>query len=180
MNFRSRILRTGIEQCPKEGRFMSCPRTMGFFAVLAVLALSTTTVGAATCTVPSVSHESIQVAVDDIGCTEIDLAAQIFIESVSITRSVVLRGQSSATTVIQGQLTVTGASIEVDLHTLSIDGSAIPVKGCFEVVLDVGSGGAVVADDDVVVINTRADGCPIFGDGLETGDFLRWSRIVGS
>ena len=157
---------------------MSCPRSMLFLAFLGILAFATPVVDAATCTVPSVPHETIQEAVDDIGCTEIDLAAQLFIESVSITRSIVLRGDSSASTVVQGRLTVTGASTIVDLHTLKIDGSALPVRGCFEAALDVTGGGRVAADDDVVVINTGGGSCPIFADGLETGNSSRWSRTV--
>jgi hypothetical protein len=148
-------------------------------AGLAVIILCAATLDAATCTVPSVSHETIQEAVSDIGCTEIELAARVYIESVSLTRSLVLRGQSSAATTIEGRVIVTGAATSVALQSLKIDGSAIPVKGCFEVVLDATDGGAVSADDDVVVINTRADGCPIFGDSFETGDSARWSRVVG-
>lgn len=157
---------------------MSCPRSMVFLAFLGVLALAPPAVDAATCTVPSVPHETIQQAVDDIGCTEIELAPQLFIESVSITRSVVLRGSSSVTTVVQGRLTVTGASTSVDLHTLTVDGSALPVRGCFEAALDVTGGGRVAADDDVVVINTGGESCPLFADGLETGNSSRWSRTV--
>jgi len=157
---------------------MSCPRSMVFLALLGVLALATPAVDAATCTVPSPAHETIQVAVDDIGCTEIELAAQLFIESVSITRGVVLRGQSSGTTIVQGRLTVTGASTSVGLHTLTIDGSALPVRGCFETALDVTGGGRVAADDDVVVINTGGGSCPIFADGFETGNSSRWSRTI--
>ena len=157
---------------------MSCPRSMVFLAFLGVLALATPAVDAATCTVPSVAHETIQVAVDDIGCTEIELAPQLFIESVSITRSVVLRGDSSTTTAIEGQVTVTGASTSVALHTLTIDGSALPVRGCFEAVLDVTGGGRVAADDDVVVINTGGESCPIFADSFETGNSSRWSWMI--
>ena len=157
---------------------MCCPRSIVFFAFLGVLALAAHAVDAATCTVPSAGHETIQVAVDDIGCTEIELAAQLFIESVSITRSAVVRGDSSATTMVQGRLTVTGASTSVGLHTLTIDGSALPVRGCFEAALDVTGGGRVAADDDVVVINTGGGSCPIFADGLETGNSSRWSRTV--
>jgi hypothetical protein len=142
------------------------------------VALTAPTVNAATCSVPSATHETIEEAVADIGCTEIELAGQLFIESVSITRSVVLRGQSSTTTLIQGQLTVTGASTAVSLHALTIDGSALPVNGCFDVVLDVTDGGRVTAEDDVVVINSKVESCPIFADGFETGSSSRWSRVI--
>ena len=157
---------------------MSCPRLLPHFACLAVLVLAVPATEAATCTVPSSSHETIQEAVDDIGCTEIELAPQLFIESLSLTRSLVLRGESSSATTIEGRVVVTGASTSVSLQSLTIDGSALPVKGCFEVVLDVADGGRVAADDDVVVINTRAGDCPIFADGLELGDSSRWSRVV--
>lgn len=158
---------------------MSRSRSIRFLALVTAVALAAPTINAATCTVPSGTHETIEEAVADIGCTEIELAGQLFIESVSITRSVVLRGQSSTTTFIQGELTVTGASTAVNLHTLTIDGSALPVNGCFDVVLNVTDGGRVVAEDDVVVINSRVGSCPIFADGFETGNSSRWSRVIG-
>ena len=156
---------------------MSRSRSILLLVLVTAAAFAAPTVNAATCTVPSVAHETIEEAVTDIGCTEIELAGLVFVESVTISRSVVLRGQSSTTTLIQGQLTVTGASTVVDLHALTIDGSALPVKGCFEVVLDVTDGGRATAEDDVVVINTRVENCPLFADGFETGSCSRWSRV---
>jgi len=157
---------------------MGCSRSIPFAGWFAIMALCVPPAEAAVCTVPSVPHNTIQAAVNDTGCTEIVLAAQIFIESVNITRSVQLRGNSSATTAIQGRMTITGASTTVELHALKVDASALPVSGCFEVALDVTGGGSISAEDDVLVINTRVENCPLFADGFETGTPSRWSRTV--
>jgi hypothetical protein len=50
------------------------------------------------CPVPSLSHVTIQAAVDDPACTEIEVAAGTFIESVVIPRDLVLRGASTTAT----------------------------------------------------------------------------------
>ena len=157
---------------------MRCSQTIPFVGCLVIAALCNSMADAAVCTVPSVPHNTIQAAADDAACTEIVLAAQIYVESVAISRSAQLRGDSSATTAIQGRMTITGASTRVELHALKVDASALPVSGCFEVALDVTGGGSVTAEDDVLVINTRVENCPLFADGFETGTPSRWSRTV--
>jgi hypothetical protein len=157
---------------------MSCSRSIPFAGCLVVAAVCISTAEAATCTVPSAPHPTIQAAADDAACTEIVLGAQVYVESVDISRSVQLQGDSSATTVIEGRVTIAGASTLVTLHALKVDASALPVRGCFEVALDVAGGGRVTAEDDVLVVNTRVENCPIFADGLETGTTSRWSRTI--
>ena len=124
---------------------------------------------------PSLAHPSIQAAVDDAVCTEIVLAAQVFSESVAVSRSLVLRGDSSATTKIAGQVTVTGATTEFTLQDLQVDGG-----GCFSVALDVGGGAQVTSQQDVVIVNAGGGDCSvIFTDGFESGDTSAWSSTVG-
>ena len=118
-------------------------------------------------------HPSIRAAVDDAVCTEIVLAAQVFAESVAVSRSRLLRGDSSATTKIAGQVTVTGATTEFTLQDLQVDGG-----GCFSVALDVGGGAQVTSQQDVVVINAAGGECPIFLDGFESGNTSAWSNTV--
>jgi hypothetical protein len=140
---------------------------------LAVSVLCASTAFSAVCSVPSQPHPTIQAAVNDAACTEIVLAAKVFAESVAISRSLLLRGDSSATTVIEGQVTVTGGSTEVTLRGLQVDGG-----GCFSEALDVGDGAQVTSQQDVVVINAAGGECPIFLDGFELGNTLAWSNSV--
>ncbi len=157
---------------------MSCSPWCRFSIWLAVLALGTPMVGAVTCSVPSVPHDTIQAAADDPACTQIALGAQLFVESVDFTRSVQVVGDSSATTIIEGRVRVTGASTTVELQSLMVDASALPAGGCFEFALDVTGGGRVTTDDDVVVVNNKVDECPLFADHFEIGTTSRWSRTV--
>ena len=64
--------------------------------VLSWTALAT----AAVCTVPSAPHPTIQEAVDDVGCTEIVIAAGTYAESVGIDRSLTVSGASTTGTTI--------------------------------------------------------------------------------
>jgi hypothetical protein len=143
-----------------------------FFLALAVTHASG--VSAKTCSVPTLAYPSIQAAVDDAACTEIELAAQSHVGSVAVSRSLVLRGASSATTTILGQVAITGASAEVTLQDLKVDGG-----GCVMVALDVRGNAQVTSGQDVVVVNTDGGECPIFVDGFELGAAVAWSSISG-
>jgi hypothetical protein len=141
--------------------------------LLAVGPAWTAVAEAAVCAVPSGPHPTIQAAVDDAACTEVVLAAQSFAESVAVSRSLLLRGDSSATTVIEGQMTVTGNTTVVTLQDLAVYGG-----GCYLAALDVVGGARVTSHQDVVVFNTAGGECPIFIDGFESGDTSAWSRTV--
>ena len=142
-----------------------------FFLVLPAICASMAS--ATECPVPTLAYPSIQAAVDDTSCTEITLAAQDFAESVAVSRSLVLGGDSSASTTIVGQVTVTGATTEVTLQDLKVDGG-----GCFLVGLDVGGGAQVASQQDVVVVNAAGGQCPIFTDGFELGATVAWSTTI--
>jgi hypothetical protein len=149
----------------------------GFLIGLFILALAgfcAPTAFADVCPVPTVAHPSIQAAVDDAACTEIVLAARGFAESVAVSRNLSLDGDSSTTTIIEGKVTVTGASTEVTFQDLQVDGG-----GCFPVALDVSGGAQVTSQQDVVVTNAAGGECPIFLDGFESGDCTAWSTTVG-
>ena len=57
----------------------TCPLLV--FGVVVVLGAVSST-RAAPCPVPTGSHPSIQFAVDDVGCTSIELGSQLYTESV--------------------------------------------------------------------------------------------------
>ena len=126
---------------------------------------------AQTCPVPSPSYPTIQAAIDDPSCIEVLLAAQTFVESVSISRDVTVQGDSSTTTVIEGQVTVSGGTVV--LQGMRIDTSTPALAGLFSDGLSV-SGGAQVGGLDLVVFNRAM----LFGDGFETGDTTCWSVTV--
>ncbi len=140
---------------------------------LFLASICASTASAAECPVPTLAYPSIQAAVDDATCTEITLAAQDFAESVAVSRSLVLGGDSSASTTIVGQVTVTGVTTGVTLQDLKVDG-----RGCFSVGLDVGGGAQVASQQDVVVVNAAGGQCPIFTDGFELGATVAWSTTI--
>lgn len=162
------------DRTAKQNRLRMNTSSSAIRAVCLALAfLCTSTAFADVCTVPSVPHPGIQAAVDDAVCTEIVLAARAFAESVAVSRSMLLRGNSSATTVIMGQVTVTGDTTVLNLQDLQIDGG-----GCSSSALEVAGGAQVTSQQDVVVTNAAGGGCPMFSDGFESGDLTRWSAAV--
>jgi len=132
---------------------------------------------AAVCQVPTGPYPTIQAAVDDPVCTEIELSAQTFEESVLIARDLEVRGSSSETTVIEGQLAVQGGSTQVALEDMTVDGSAPGVGGTFSEALLV-AGGAEVNGLRIVVLNATEAPSAIFADGFESGDTSAWSSSV--
>lgn len=156
-----------------EGVEMRSPGIAWLLSVAVVLCW-TTVAAAAVCTVPSAPHPTIQEAVDDVGCTEIVIAAGAYVESVSIDRSLSVTGASTATTTVEGRFEVTGAATEITLTNLTIDAGASSVAGCFPEALDV-AGGAKLTSNALEVINGDGDACLIFGDGFESGDTGAWS-----
>jgi hypothetical protein len=133
--------------------------------------------GAATCAVPAPSHPTIGAALRDGNCTTIELAAGSYPENVTVERDVVVQGAGSSASVLQGYLAVTGATADVALVGLTIDGTAAGVAGCWREVLSVAGGAEVATGPDVVVLQTTAGGtaCRLFADGFESGGVLAWS-----
>ncbi len=132
---------------------------------------------AAPCPVPSGSHPTIQSAVDDVGCTEIELGSQVYTESVEIGRTLSVSGVSSSATTIAGRVLITGAAAVVSLSDLTVDGSDPAVAGCFPEAVDV-EDGAQMLGANIVVINGDGDACLLFGDGFEDGTTGAWSNTT--
>ena len=140
--------------------------------VLLAVMVCTASAAADVCTVPSASHPTIQVAVDDAYCTEIVLAAQTFVESVTVARDLTLRGTSSTSTVIEGRVVVEGRTTQVTIQDLLVDASGLGFTDAL-----VAHDGAQVSGDDLVVVNGLV-GSTVFNNGFESGDTTEWSRSV--
>jgi len=101
------------------------------------------------------------------------LSAKVYAESVAVSRNLEIVGDSSATTTIEGKVTVTGAATEITLENFRVE-----VGGCFLVALDVSGGAQVTRGQDIVVVNTPGGECPIFFDGFELGAAAAWSKTI--
>jgi len=150
-------------------------RVMGF-AVVAWIA-SGTALWAATCSVPSGGYPTIQAAVDDPVCSQIDLQSQVYQEAVAIERSLALLGVSSSTTIIVGQVLIDGGSSVVTMTDLKVDASDAAVSGCFRDAV-VARGGARLLGSNLAVVNASGVACLLFGDGFESGNSAAWSATT--
>lgn len=90
---------------------------------------------ASTCSVPSLAYPSIQAAVDDAVCTTINVAPGVYLENVSINRSLTLNGaqagQPVATRTSGGpaESTVQGANPTGSLPVILINATNVAVDG---------------------------------------------------
>jgi len=118
---------------------------------------------AATCNVPSGPHPTIQAAIDDVGCTEIVVAAGTFAEGLVIARALSVQGAGSDQTFIQGQ-------VEVSAQTVSLNGLniAAPDEALWA------HSGAEVSGFDLSVLN-GVFAPPLFADGFEDGTTGAWA-----
>ncbi|HSN54793.1 MAG TPA: hypothetical protein VLT32_08970 [Candidatus Sulfomarinibacteraceae bacterium] len=141
---------------------------LGAVSLLAVAA----PLHAQTCTVPG-SHGTIQAAADDPTCTTIDLAAQIYPESVVLGRTVTIAGPGTGGAVVQGLVLISGAGTVATLRDLRVE------NGCVPDALRA-SGGARLVGDSLQVERVEGLPCPltadtIFIDGFESGNTGGWS-----
>lgn len=151
------------------GRFSAA-----LLCLVGLWALTPVTSWAAVCQVPSGPHPTIQSAVDDGSCTELELAGQTFAESVTIPRDLIVRGASTDTAVIAGRLVVEGPTTQVTLEDLTVDASVQGVGGTVPTALNA-SAGAEVTCRRVVARNSLVDLWTLFIDGFESGDTSAWS-----
>lgn len=119
---------------------------------------------ALTCTPPSASHPTLQQAVNDPGCTTVELAAQAYPEQIEITRSLTLTGTGPLTSTVDGPMLVRGSLTQVAMASIGIR------NGCAQPGLRVQSGALVTPVD--VRVSTAAIDCPalpnlIFENGYE-------------
>lgn len=144
----------------------------GGFWVGALLLLVARPGAAGVCNVPA-GYPSIGEAVAVPACTEIVLAPGVLTEDVTIARTLTLRGAGTSASTLRGRVQVLGGGAVVDVEDLTID-----TDGCFGIGLAV-SGSAVartLGPAAVAVVDSGGGAqCPIFRDGLETGDTARWS-----
>jgi hypothetical protein len=118
---------------------------------------------AATCDVPSASHPTIQSAIDDVGCSDITVAAGPYEEPLTITRSLSLQGAGSTQSFVQGGVDVSSGTVNLTGFHLSAPGDALYAHS-----------GAEVSAFDLEVVNGVVE-TPLFTDGFETGDTGAWS-----
>ena len=131
--------------------------------------------GADVCSVPG-SHPTIQEAVNDSACTEIDLSDQTYPESILVTRSLTIAGPGAGTAILEGGVEVTRSGTIVTLTDLEVR------NGCQPEALSAAGGGRVEGTG-LVVVRSAALPCPsviadIFLDGFESGDTSAWSSTV--
>jgi hypothetical protein len=128
---------------------------------------------AATCSVPTTTYPNIQSAVDDATCSPVVLASGTFSEEVTITRTLTLEGTSSAATIVEGRVAVTGGTVQ--LNNMRI-GTATPTGTTPHTSALSSSGGAQVSGVDLVVL--KAEEVPLFADGFESSTTNAWSNAV--
>lgn len=133
-------------------------------ATVVVLAMALPA-SAATCNVPSAPHPTIQAAIDDVGCTEIVVAAGTFTEGPVIARALSIQGAGSNQTFIQGQ-------VEVSAQTVSLNGLNIasPDEALWA------HSGAEVSGFDLEVVNGAVEPS-LFFDGFEDGTTDAWAAV---
>ena len=131
--------------------------------VTVVVAFPTLPAEAVTCTVPSAPHPTIQAAIDDVGCTDIVVAAGAFQEAVTIARDVSVQGAGSSQTYVQGGAEVSAGTVSLTGMHLSAAGEALDAHS-----------GAEVSGFDLVVVNGTVEP-PLFADGFEDGTTDAWA-----
>lgn len=128
--------------------------------------------GAVVCDVPA-AYLTVQAAVNDANCTEIVLAAQSFSETVTIARSLTLRGAGSSASTLAGSVSIVGSGVAVDVRRLTVDATSSGAAQALSIDFE-----AEVAARDLVTRNGDGATPSIFTDGFESGDTAVWSSTV--
>jgi hypothetical protein len=159
---------------------------------LSILALASGAVPAFsnTCDVPSPAYSTIRSAVDDSRCDEVDIAAGTYDETFNIERPVIVSGDPSSPTVIDGGFSGSVVTIGFRTGTATLNdltfrhgapagpGGGVNIASFTTVVMnrctitansalgrDVGGGGIYVADGDITL-----NSCSIRGNGAPEAD----------
>jgi hypothetical protein len=135
-------------------------------ALLLLATVAAGPAGAATCSVPSAPHPTIQAAIDDVGCTEILIAAGSYAEAPLIARDLTVQGAGSASTSVQGQVQVTAGVVSLQGLTIVAPDNALWAHS-----------GAEVSGFDLEVVNGVVE-TPLFADGFESGGTGAWSGVL--
>jgi len=129
----------------------------------ALILLVTGSAQAAICNVPA-SYASVQAAVNDNNCSEIQMSPGQYEGSINISRSLTLSGSGSNRTVVRGVVSVSGNATQATLTSFRISG------GCLGSWL-ISSGGARVSASIVTSELIAPSPCGgeelIFEDGFE-------------
>jgi len=142
------------------------------FLVVLSITLIAAPLWAANCWVPSNDYPTIQLAVNDLTCSEIILAEGFHHGEVVIDRSLSMTGDSQDTTAIVGTLTVQGETTEVAFNDFHIE---VPEPGLpFNGLVVVGSAKVITSGGTLFVGVTDF----LFVDGFESGDTSRWSATT--
>jgi hypothetical protein len=123
---------------------------------------------AATCSVPTSGYPTIQSAVDDPTCTTINVAPGVYLENVTISRSLTLNGAqagqpvASRTSAGPAESTVIGANPAAAHPVLAINAPTVTLDG-FTIKNSVTTGAAIgvqvgAASDNAVIVNNFIDG----------------------
>ncbi|MDX2438176.1 MAG: hypothetical protein QNL88_14135 [Acidobacteriota bacterium] len=146
-----------------------------------VLGGSAMSASAQTCNVPG-NRSSIQIAVNDASCSTIAIGPGTFAEIVSINRSLTMVGSGIGLTTITGQVMVNGFGVDVLISDLSVDTTGPGSAGCFDDAMRVVAGANARAINVRAINATGSGPCliPLFADGFETGNTIRWSSSVGA
>jgi len=97
------------------------PKALLVITLVGVVGISKETM-ASSCAVPG-SHSSIQTAVDDPSCSDIQLASQPYDEILEINRSLQLAGPVSGNSEIRGRVVIGQAGTSVTLSNLGVHGA---------------------------------------------------------
>lgn len=143
----------------------------------ALVFLGAGTAAASTCPVPEPAHPTLGAAVRDLTCSTIQLAAGTYPENLVVARDVVLAGAGAGATAVAGAIEVSGATTDVALAGLAIDGTGAGVAGCWQKLLAANGGARLSTTSDVRVTNSGvpAGPCRLFADGFESSGVLAWS-----
>lgn len=118
---------------------------------------------AGACTVPG-THPSIQAAVDDPACSDIELSNQSYFELLDIDRSLSLFGPPAGDATVIGQVNVSGGATMAILNDFRIE------SGCANGALRI-FGGARMTGSGMQVAHISGTPCGvelIFEDGFES------------
>jgi hypothetical protein len=143
-------------------------------ATVCSLIAMATQMNAVVCAVPA-DRPTVQAAVSDPGCTEVQVAAGTYDERVVVSREVEISGAGPDVTRLSRPLHAVGAETVV-----TVGGFAIDVGGqCYPELLTVGGGAALAVDPtSEVPIRVRqrtVDPCRLFDDGFESATLHAWS-----
>jgi len=117
----------------------------------------------ATCDVPSGSFLTIQSAVNDVSCDTISLTAKLYVENVTITRTVTVHGQGADGTTVDGNASGSVFAIQSGLTVTITDMTITNGKALI--------GGGIHNDSSTLVLDAvTVDSNTSTGTGVVTND----------